>query len=74
MSLLNKLRHVLAEPPPEYVFEFSEAGIAWAHHGKTETSGFEPLEPGVISVTAPKAFGCEVAIGATAASGGQLTG
>lgn len=50
MSLLNKLRHVLAEPPPEYVFEFSEAGIAWAHHGKTETSGFEPLEPGVMSV------------------------
>lgn len=51
MSLLNKLRHVLAEPPPEWVFEFSEAGIAWAHHGKTETSGFEALEPGVISVS-----------------------
>lgn len=50
MSLLNKLRHVLAEPPPEWVFEFSEAGIAWAHHGKTETSGFEALAPGVISV------------------------
>ncbi len=50
MSLLHKLRHLIAEPPPEYVFEFSEAGIAWAHHGKTETSGFEPLEPGVISV------------------------
>lgn len=50
MPLLNKLRHLLDEPPPEYVFEYSEEGIAWAHHGRTETTGFEPLGEGVISV------------------------
>ncbi|MBI4902771.1 MAG: hypothetical protein HY820_04000 [Acidobacteria bacterium] len=52
MSLLHKLRRLLEEPPPEFVFEFSEAGIAWAHHTRKSTnSGFEPLDPGVMSIS-----------------------
>ena len=35
----------------------------------------KPSEPGIITVTAPKAFGCEVQIGSVAGDdGGQLTG
>ncbi len=30
MSVLSRLSHVLKDPPPEYAFEVSEAGIAWA--------------------------------------------
>jgi type IV pilus assembly protein PilM len=49
--MLHKLRRLLEEPPPEYVFEFSDAGIAWAHRAKSRQSGFHPLEPGVIGVS-----------------------
>lgn len=51
MSLAGKLKRLLEEPPPEYVFEFSEAGIAWAHTGKQPANGFFPLEPGTIAVS-----------------------
>ncbi len=54
MSLIDKFRHLLTDPPPEFVFEFSETGIAWAHHGKTLASGFQPLEPGVMAISPVK--------------------
>lgn len=54
MSLVDKIRHLLTDPPPEFLFEFSETGIAWAHHGKTLASGFQPLEPGVMAISPVK--------------------
>lgn len=51
MSIVDKIRNLLKEPPPEFIFEFSEAGISWAHHGKTESSGFQPIEPDTLSVS-----------------------
>jgi type IV pilus assembly protein PilM len=50
MSIFVKLRRLLDEPPPEFVFEFSEAGIAWAHRAKTLSSGFQPFTEEVLSV------------------------
>ncbi len=52
MPFLNKIRRLLAEPPPEFVFEFSEAGIAWAHHARQKTdTGFHTFEPDTVSVS-----------------------
>ncbi|HUQ92332.1 MAG TPA: hypothetical protein VM120_11680 [Bryobacteraceae bacterium] len=51
MSIVQKLTHLLQEPPPEFALEFSEAGIAWAQRGKTPTSGFQPLDSDVLSVS-----------------------
>jgi type IV pilus assembly protein PilM len=51
VSILSRLSHVLKDPPPEYAFELSEAGIAWARLGAHPQVGFQPLEPGVISVS-----------------------
>ncbi|MBI3209569.1 MAG: hypothetical protein HYZ37_11800 [Candidatus Solibacter usitatus] len=48
---MQQLRHLVDEPPPEFLFEFSDAGIAWAHHGRFWRFGFESLEPGVLSAT-----------------------
>jgi len=50
MSLLTKLKALAGQPPPEYIFELSGAGIAWA---KLDGGGphFEPLEAGTIEVT-----------------------
>lgn len=49
--MLDRLRRLLEDPPPDFIFEFSEAGISWARRGKTLTAGFAPLEPGVLSVS-----------------------
>ncbi len=51
MSILTKLQHLLSEPPPEFVFEFSETGIAWAHRAKTQSTGFQPLDADVLSIS-----------------------
>lgn len=50
MSIVNKIKSLVQESPPEYIFEFSDAGIAWAHRGKKQeqTSGFEPLDADVL--------------------------
>ncbi len=51
MSVWSRLSHLLKDPPPEYAFEVSEAGIAWARLGAHPQVGFQPLEPGVVSVS-----------------------
>jgi len=51
MSWWTRLRRWVDEPPPEFAFELSPAGIAWARHAKTLRTGFEPLEPGVLVVS-----------------------
>lgn len=48
MALWTKITHLVKDPPPEHVFELSEAGIAFARHGET---GFEAFEPGVLAVS-----------------------
>lgn len=45
MSLLTSLARLVKDPPPSYVFEFSEEGLAYAHNGK---NGFEPFLPGTL--------------------------
>jgi type IV pilus assembly protein PilM len=51
MSLWSRISRLVKDPPPDHVFEFSEAGIAFAHpgngHGSAET-GFAPFEPGTL--------------------------
>ena len=51
MSLLKQFARLVQDPPPEYVFEISEAGIAWARRGAAAQAAFQPLEAGVISVS-----------------------
>lgn len=48
MSILNRITQLVADPPPAYVFELSEAGIAFAHG---ERNGFVPFEPGTLVVS-----------------------
>jgi type IV pilus assembly protein PilM len=45
MSLWRSITHFVKDPPPEHVFEISEAGIAFAVNGH---AGFEELEPGAL--------------------------
>jgi type IV pilus assembly protein PilM len=49
-SLLHRLAHLLHDPPADFVFEISEAGIAWARPG-ADTPAFQPLQPAVLSVS-----------------------
>lgn len=51
MSVFSRLSHLVKDPPPEYAFEVSEGGIAWALCSTHPQMGFQPLEPGVISVS-----------------------
>jgi type IV pilus assembly protein PilM len=54
MALFDQLKQLLADPPPEFAFELSEAGIAWtgpAAKGAARRVQFEPLEPGILSVS-----------------------
>jgi type IV pilus assembly protein PilM len=48
MSFLDTLTSLVKEPPPSYVFELSEAGIAYAKDGDM---GFEALPEGTLSVS-----------------------
>ena len=45
------LRRLLNDPPPRFVFEISETGIAAARVAAPPEIGFQPLDPGVISVS-----------------------
>ena len=48
MALWKQITRLVKDPPPEHVFELSEAGIAYARNGET---GFQPFEPGVLAVS-----------------------
>ncbi|MBM3764312.1 MAG: hypothetical protein FJW32_02885 [Acidobacteria bacterium] len=48
MSIVDKINGLLADPPPEFAFELSEAGLAWnAPLGR----GFTPFESGTLRVS-----------------------
>jgi len=49
--VIRLLRRLVEDPPPALAFELSEAGIAAARPGRPPRIGFEPLEPGVLSVS-----------------------
>lgn len=48
---LEKLKGLLQDPPPAMAFEISEAGIAAARIGARAELEFEPLKPGVLTVS-----------------------
>ena len=51
MSLWSRISQLVKDPPPDHVFEFSEAGIAFAspRHGQSGAeTGFIPFEPGTL--------------------------
>ncbi len=48
MPILNHITQLVADPPPAYAFELSEAGIAFAHGPR---NGFVPFEPGTLVVS-----------------------
>jgi type IV pilus assembly protein PilM len=48
MALWKKIAHLVKDPPPDHIFELSEAGIAYARNGET---GFHTFEPGVLAVS-----------------------
>jgi type IV pilus assembly protein PilM len=48
MSVFQQISQLVSDPAPGYVFELSEAGIAFATGGQT---GFLPLEAGTIEVS-----------------------
>lgn len=67
MSVLTKLAGLVQDPPPDFVFEISEAGIAYVRPGPSRHPGFEPLEKDVISVSPlrdnilrPEIFGARI--------------
>jgi type IV pilus assembly protein PilM len=51
MNLLTRIIRVIADPPPEFVFEISPSGISWAATSSPDTIGFEPLKPGTVEVS-----------------------
>src|SRR3954470_9928549 len=48
---MTNLASLLKESPPEFVFEISDAGIAFLRPGPSAQPAFEPLEDDVISVS-----------------------
>lgn len=54
MTLLAKIRRLISDPPPEYVFEISERGVAWARTAQPVRQEFLPFEEGTVRVTPMK--------------------
>jgi type IV pilus assembly protein PilM len=48
---MTNFANLLKDPPPEFVFELSDAGIAFVRPGPSLQPGFEPLQNDVISVS-----------------------
>src|SRR5580765_5656692 len=48
MAFWKQITHLVKDPPPEHVFELSEAGIAYSRNGET---GFQTFDPGVLAVS-----------------------
>ncbi|MCX6621614.1 MAG: hypothetical protein NTY38_11170 [Acidobacteria bacterium] len=51
MSLLGRLGHFFHDPPPEFAFELSAAGIAYARNLAAPRLGFLPMEPEVLKIS-----------------------
>ena len=73
MSFLNRLTRIIQDPPPEYVFEISEGGIAYVRPEGSHQIGFEPLPNDALTISPlrdniqrPEVFASKVA----AAAGG----
>ena len=49
MSMLHSIKGWIQEPPPAYVFEISEAGLAWAKTAPFQT-GFAPFHRPAVEV------------------------
>ena len=48
MALWKQITRLVKDPPPEHIFELSEAGIAYSRNGE---NGFQAFEPGVLAVS-----------------------
>jgi type IV pilus assembly protein PilM len=48
MAWWKQIARLVKDPPPEHIFELSEAGIAYSRNGET---GFQAFEPGVLAVS-----------------------
>lgn len=48
MAFWKQITRLVKDPPPEHIFELSEAGIAYSRRGET---GFQTFEPGVLAVS-----------------------
>lgn len=51
MSILSKIKNLITDPPPEFVFEISGEGLAWVRTASPATMEWKPLERGVLEVT-----------------------
>lgn len=51
MSVIHRFAQFLKDPPPDYIFELSEEGIALARRGRPLQLGFRKLSPGVIEAS-----------------------
>ena len=51
MTLAQRLKGLLQEPPPAMAFEISEAGVAAARLGARTEMAFEPLKTGTLAVS-----------------------
>ena len=50
MSWIQRLNHLFSDPAPDFVFEISPAGIAWAEPRQPAKVSFQPLDAGVLRV------------------------
>jgi type IV pilus assembly protein PilM len=57
---MDQISRLVKDPPPEHVFEVSEAGISYARGAKTEFRAFEPgtleVSPSVDNILRPEVF------------------
>src|SRR4051794_11347477 len=51
MSFLRNITGFLQDPPPEYVFEISERGIAYLRPGSSRQVGFEAVKDDVLAIS-----------------------
>ncbi len=47
MTLLDRIKGFIEDPPPAYIFELSQEGVAWSSGGNR---GFQPLPEGILRV------------------------
>ena len=50
-NLFQKFTGLLQDPAPDFVFEISETGVAWARPALSVPPSFAPIEPGVLAVS-----------------------